>query len=271
MNEISPPKDGFRTIRIGKDRLRVYTRNMDAGGVPLLVCNGLGQACEMLFPLLDELGGRPLIAFDAVGVGRSSVPDHQTTIPEHADMLAEVMTRLGIERFDLLGISWGGALSQQLVHAHPDRVRRLILAISSPGGILTWWGSPIAISEILLPLRYSSKAYGNFIGPLMYGGEAMFMPSLFREYSRHALRPDYQGYMAQVQAMCSWTSLPWLHRINQKTLVIGGTFDALIPLPNQIALARMIPKARLKVYPAGHLLMYSLRREVGRLITRFLD
>ncbi|MDO5648253.1 alpha/beta fold hydrolase [Paracoccus sp. (in: a-proteobacteria)] len=271
MKDVNVSMNGFSYLKIGKNRVRVYARNMDADGIPLLICNGLGQAVEMLFPLMDELGDRPIISFDAIGVGRSSVPKgHQTTIPEHADAVADMLDQLGIEQVDLLGISWGGAVSQQFVHSYPERVRRLILSITSPGGILTWWGTPIAISEILFPMRYSNKLYGNFIGPLMYGGEALLAPSMFAEYSRRAIKPNYYGYIAQVNAMCSWTSIPFLREIEHPTQIIGGTFDALIPLPNQIALAEMIPNAQLKVYPAGHLLMYSLREEVGELIKRFL-
>ena len=193
------------------------------------------------------------------------------TIPQHAAMLHQVLQELNIGQSDVMGISWGGALAQQLAHDHPQVVRKLVLAITSAGGIGSWWGTPLALSEIMFPFRYVNKAYGDFIGPFMYGGEALLQPSLFKEYAKNAIRPSYEGYSAQVKALCSWTSLPWLGQLTQPTQIIGGSLDTLIPIANQMLLASMVPNARIKIYHAGHLLMYSRKSEVGALVTDFLD
>lgn len=269
MGQPQEPRIGYHTI----DGLKI--RYFDRPGAddhpPLLICNGLGQAFEILFPLMDELPARRIIAFDAAGVGRSDVPDTMLSIENHADIVAKLMDQLEIPTYDILGISWGGSVAQQMAHDHPTRCRRLILAITSAGGIGSWWGTPLALSEIVMPLRYSSREYGNFIGPFMYGGEAVLNPQLFRDYAKNSIKPDYQGYFGQVRAMCSWTSLGWLRTLTQPTQVIAGLFDGLIPIANQLLLANTIPNAQLKIYNAGHLLMYSERESVGTLITDFLD
>ncbi|MCU9846761.1 alpha/beta hydrolase [Defluviimonas sp. WL0024] len=261
----------FRMLSAGGVALRVYTRDLDRPGVPLVICNGLGQSVEILYPLLHELPDRPIIAFDAAGVGRSDVPCDVTTIPQHAAMLGEVLDQLGVGQFDVTGISWGGAVAQQITRDQPDRVRKLVLAITSAGGIVSWWGSPVALFEIMFPLRYANKAYGNFIGPFMYGGEAILQPALFREYTMHAIRPTYKGYAAQVQALCSWSSVSWLGDLKTPTQIIGGALDLLIPITNQMLLTALLPNARLRVFDAGHLVMYSRRAEVGALLAGFLD
>ena len=261
----------FQFISVDGLKLRVFTRDLDRSEVPLLICNGLGQGIEMLFPLMEEIENRPIISFDAAGAGRSDVPDNGTTMEDHSQMVQALLKELDVEKFDVLGISWGGALAQQLAHDCPDQCRRLVLAITSAGGISSWWGSPIALSEIMFPWRYFNKTYGNFIGPLMYGGEAVLNPELFKEYSKHAIRPSYEGYAAQVKAMCSWSSLPWIGRLKQQTQIIAGSLDTLIPIGNQILLSSLMPQARLTVFQAGHLLMYSKRDEVGELVTDFLD
>jgi len=268
----SSDNNRFQMVPVGVGiKLRVFTRDLDQDAVPLVFCNGLGQAIEILFPLMKELAGRPIIAFDAAGVGLSDVPGEPASIPDHAAMLTEVLDALGVDRCDVLGISWGGAVAQQLAKDMPTRVRKLVLAVTSAGGLGSWWGSPVALGEIFFPLRYSSKAYGNFIGPLMYGGEAVWNRSLFREYSKHAVAPSLTGYFAQVKALCSWNSLFWFGELQQPTQIIGGTMDALIPIANQMLLATLKPDAQLKVFQAGHLLMYSRRSEIGALVTEFLD
>ena len=159
---------------------------------------------------------------------------------------------------------------QQDPSALVERVRKLVLAITSAGGIGSWWGTPIALSEIMFPMRYFNKTYGDFIGPWMYGGEAVLNPRMFQEYSKHAIRPTSEGYFGQVRAMCSWTSLSWLDELKQPTLIIAGQFDGLIPIANQMLLAHKMRNARLKVFQAGHLLMYTQRHEVGPMVSSFL-
>lgn len=251
--------------------VRVLYRKSESDLRPLLVCNGLGQAVEILFPLLEQFKGRPIIAFDAVGIGKSSVSRQPLSIPEHVSVVREMLVQLGVRQYDVLGISWGGSIAQQLAHDDPEGCQKLVLAVTSAGGVGSWWGTPLALSEIFLPLRYISKEYGNFIGPLMYGGEAITAPELFKEYSKNSIAPSYSGYIGQVVAMCSWTSLGWLHQLTQPTQIICGIYDGLIPPANQFMLAQMIPKADLKVFQAGHLLMYSRREEVGEMVTDFLN
>lgn len=251
--------------------IRYYIRPEESEEPPLLLCNGLGQSIEILAPLIEELPGRTIIAFDIPGVGRSEALPNVRTIPQYAAFIRSLLGAIGVETIDVLGISWGGAVSQQLAHDEPDRVRKLILSITSAGGIGSWWGTPIALTEIMFPMRYLNKAYGNFIGPWMYGGEAVLHPEVFRKYSKHAIAPTAQGYFSQVRAMCSWTSLLWLGSLQQPTLVIAGQFDGLIPITNQILLAHKIPNAQLHVYQAGHLLMYTQRKKVGALVQSFLS
>lgn len=250
--------------------IRYFVRPAPGDAPPLLICNGLGQSIEILAPLFDELPDRTIIAFDIPGVGLSEMLPDVRSIPQYADFVHMLVDHIGVTQFDVLGISWGGAVAQQLAHDLPKRVRKLVLAITSAGGIGSWWGTPIALSEIMFPMRYVNKAYGNFIGPLMYGGDAILNPEIFREYSKHAIAPTADGYFSQVRAMCSWTSLPWLSKLTQPTLVLAGQFDGLIPIANQMLLAHKIPNAKLQVYQAGHLLMYTQRKKVGALMTSFM-
>lgn len=272
LNATNPHPDiTFNIVTVDDTSVRYLRRDGPDNAPPLLIFNGLGQSLEVLLPLVDELKNRTIVAFDMPGIGRSPMIEGMATIPDYAGFALRVLDRLKIERFDILGISWGGAVAQQLARDTPGRVGKLVLAITSAGGIGSWWGTPIALSEIMFPMRYISKTYGNFIGPLMYGGEAIFTPTDFREYSKHAIAPSPDGYFTQVRAMCSWTSLPWLRQLSQKTLIIAGQYDGLIPITNQILLANMMQNARLEVYQAGHLLMYSRRKDVGVTIGAFLD
>ena len=48
----------FQMLSAGGVSLRVYTRDPGTSGVPLVICNGLGQSVEILYPLMQELPDR---------------------------------------------------------------------------------------------------------------------------------------------------------------------------------------------------------------------
>ena len=68
-----------------------------------------------------------------------------------------------------------------------------------------------------------------------------------------------------------WTSLPWLHKLPQPTLVLNGDDDPIVPLINGRILARRIPDARLHVVRGGgHLFLLERPAETADLVTQFL-
>ena len=112
---------------------------------------------------------------------------------------------LGYEAVDVLGVSFGGALAQQLVRQSPDRVRRLVLAATAPGvpGLGGVPGRPSAMLTLATPLRYYSPAYFRKVAPTLYGGRIRREPELLAEqaHARMTRPPSLRGYVAQLYAM----------------------------------------------------------------------
>jgi pimeloyl-ACP methyl ester carboxylesterase len=89
--------------------------------------------------------------------------------------------------------------------------------------------------------------------------------------ARFAKAPSLAGYLAQVYAITGWTSVPWLGRLAQPTLVMSGDDDPIVPLINGRILARLIPEARLHVVEGGgHLFVLERPNEIAELVSRFL-
>src|SRR5215217_9524806 len=78
-----------------------------------------------------------VVAWDAPGAGSSSDPPDPFTITDWAQALAQFLDLLGIERAQVLGLSWGGILAQEFYRLYPDRVLGLILCDTYAG----WKGS----------------------------------------------------------------------------------------------------------------------------------
>lgn len=238
---------------------------------PLLICNGIGQSLETLETLATSFPKRDVILYDAPGAGRSQVPRVPATIRRHSRVAVGLLDELGYGEVDVLGISWGGSTAQQIARSFPDRCRRLILSITAAGGIAQIPGPPGVMLEMLFPTRYISERRRNKMVPKLYGGEALRDPSvILGQYGRNRA-PSLYGYCSQLVVSRIWTSVHWLHRLTQPTLVLSGEQDPLVPPLNQKLLARLIPNSEFRSYDCGHLLMTTRRKEVVADIEEFLD
>jgi len=90
--------------------------------------------------------------------------------------------------------------------------------------------------------------------------------------ARFTRAPSLSGYLAQLYAIAGWTSLPWLYRLPQPTLVLAGDDDPIVPLVNGRILHRLIPDSRLHVLNGGgHLFLLERAADIGSLVTDFVS
>lgn len=221
----------------------------------------------------DNLDGRAVVTFDAPGVGLSSTPLYPPTMRQLAVTISELIDTLGHSRVDVLGLSWGGALAQELAYRHPQQVHRLILCATMHG----WTSTPgriAAISILVSPLRYYSTDYLYDIAPTLYGEAIDSNRQLIREHARvRASRPPtLLGYGWQLAALRRWTSFPWLPTLIQPTLILAGDDDPIIPVANAQTMAARIPDAELQVVAGGgHLFLYTQPADMAHRIVEFLN
>lgn len=77
--------------------------------------------------------GRPAIAFDLLGHGRSPRRDDRNYGPwNNADAVASALKELGIGPIVLVGMSLGGATAIRLTAAYPDLVQRAVIVDVTP-------------------------------------------------------------------------------------------------------------------------------------------
>jgi len=258
-------------VQVDGARIRVSVRG---DGPPLLLIMGLGGNLEMWGPLEEALNARGLktIAYDASGTGQSParlLPQSMTTLARQA---VRLLDSLGHPKADVLGISFGGAVAQEVAISYPPNVRRLVLTSTSCGlgGVP---GNLLALSELAAPLRPYSPTYLRLAADAIYGrggGDRDVVAD--RRGALHDQPPSMWGYLGQLAAAVGWTSLPRLGRIQCPTLVLAGEADAMVPPVNSRILASRIRDARLEVFPeAGHLLLMDQAERCARTIVPFLD
>ena len=262
----------MRILTIGGRAMRVSVRDGSPGWSPLLLCNGLGASLELLQPFVDELDQRrPVIRFDMPGVGGSPAPVLPYHLATSAPLLAGLLDQLGYPRADVLGISWGGALAQQLAISRPDRVRRLVLVATGPG-VLMVPARPTVLLRMLTPRRHRDAGHVARIAGDLYGGSARTDPTVASDLLHATTRlGPARGYYYQLISTAGWTSLHRLARLRPPTLILAGDDDPIVPLANARIMRHLIPHSDLHVYQGGHLELAAHPERIAPVVEAFLD
>lgn len=267
-----------RTARADGVRLAYYERGQ---GAPLVMLMGSGSTMSEWDPALlrDLARSHRLIVFDYRGIGLSGGRPHRR-IEQMADDTDRLMGALGLDSADVLGWSLGGFVAQQLAIRHPERVDRLVLAATNPGGSRTVLGDPSdtevdsdpdATDEEILRVNYPSTRAGRaaaraFLRRLERAADSGEIPDDFRVSDR-AFNAQLVAEDAWLRSDRNYASLG----IRVPTLVAGGARDLLVPPANLRRIARRIPGARLVLFRgAGHAFLFQAHERFALLIDGFL-
>ncbi len=236
---------------------------------PLLLLMGFGGNLELWRPLRRALGTYETIALDLPGVGGSPPTWRPRRAAEVTRMLIALLDMLGYDRVDVLGVSMGGGLAQELAHQAPDRVRRVVLCATASNLL----GTVSTPGELLARLR-DTRLPGSLEAVLaaVFGGTVQSTPQL-RDDLTYALarRATLRGILYQLYAVVGWSSRSWLATIKMPALVMAGDGDYVVPLRSARDLAGRIPGATLYVVRgAGHLFLGFQVEESARVVLDFL-
>jgi poly(3-hydroxyalkanoate) depolymerase len=279
-----------RTVAVGGQLLRVAVRpgarrwrtaatprrSSAANGsrparVPLLLINGIGASLELLQPFVDEVDPAvEVIRFDAPGVGGSPLPAAPYRFSGLCKLIGQLLTELGHDRADVLGISWGGAVAQHFACFHRQRCRKLVL-VSTATGMIMVPARPSVLARLATPRRYLDRGYLAGVAGELYGGTARTDPArVAAAMNAHNRVGSSRGYLYQVTAGLGWTSVPFLPLLRQPTLILSGDDDPIIPVANARLMHRLIPDSRLHVFPGGHLSLVTEAPQLAPIVSGFI-
>lgn len=228
-------------------------------GSPLLLVQGLGYARWGWEPIADLLAERfRVVLLDNRGIGESEAPPGPYTAEEMAGDVVQVLDQAGISSAHVVATSLGGMIAQELALTFPERVEKLILVCTTPGG-----ASAFAMPEVTVRLIAEAPALDPLVALRRFVENALAPGApddLVEEILAHRLRTAQPpaAWLAQAaagQAFDVWDRLPALER---PTLVLHGTADVVVDPRNADLLAARIPEAELELFPGcGHLLYWE--------------
>ena len=276
----------YRTVSLSGSQSITYTDQGNGQDI-LLFIHGLASyipAWRKNVAVLNKT--YRCICIDLPGYGKSTAGEHSGKIPFYAEVLAEFILTMKLHNVTLVGHSMGGHIAIGLTLLHPELVHNLILL--APAGIETFTESEllllknaftadtfIAADEIQIRTSFA----GNFFR-MPVDTEPMIQDRLamrnWRNFHAHANVVANSLYGMLDDPVSNRLSL-----INQKTLVIYGENDTLIPHPvlhNKMTTAAIAHSGIIQLRQAtlifirecGHFLQFEKPDEINLFIRDFM-
>jgi pimeloyl-ACP methyl ester carboxylesterase len=163
---------GGQWIAGPRGRLRVADGGR--GGLPVLFVHGNGGNRTQWTAQLEHLRAtRRAVAFDLRGMGESEpAGDADYSVGGFSQDIAAVADALGLDRFVLVGHSYGGAVVADYAGRHPGRVAALVFADVAGDIRDTPPKALVALADGLLPEHYENFTRRWFQGILAGGTDA---------------------------------------------------------------------------------------------------
>ena len=257
-------------------------------GYPLLLMHG-GPGADLYTmmsfkPCADQ---STLIFYDHRCNGRSSGADVTSLNWENLTADADALrVKLGIEKWAVLGHSFGGKVALEYALRYPNSLSHLVLV--DTGGDSRWaqenapkvlekrgfspeivhiaqrfLNGQIEPKEMMPDLMKLGKAYTFHLGLRQ-------MPHMIQTGLMTKLRPEALIYAAS-HFLRGWSVMERLNEIKVPTLIVAGRHDFLFPPEHQEELAAGITNSRLAIIEcAGHNVQDEQPDEVLRVLREFL-
>jgi pimeloyl-ACP methyl ester carboxylesterase len=194
--------------------------------------------------------------FDNRAVGRSSTPDGAFQIADMAADAVDLLDALHIDRAHVVGSSMGGAIAQELVIRHPERVTSLTLHGTWAktdrhfAAIVRSWQALARCSATAADFFLATSVW--FVAPWVYNSGTIDEWAAAASDNQHVQTTD--AFCRTAEALISHDCAGRLGAIACPTMVTVGSLDICTPERYARELVQLIPGARFHVFEgAGHM------------------
>jgi 3-oxoadipate enol-lactonase len=228
-------------------------------GSRLLFLNGSGSTLASSALIIEPFAARfDVVAHDQRGLGNTEIPPGPYSMADYAADAIALLDAVGWDRCRVVGVSFGGMVAQELAVTVPDRVERLALCCTSPGGI---GGASYPLHELadmpvaeraeigtrLLDTRFDAEWLASHRADR---GLAEMMAARRADSDKSA--DELRGETEQLRARARHDVCDRLHLVTAPTLIACGRYDGIAPVANSEAIAARVPDADLRLYEGGH-------------------
>ncbi len=244
---------------------------------PLLLIMGITAPGSVWEPHLAEFEKHfRCIVGDNRGVGQSDKPAGAYSTDEMADDYAGLLHNLGIKKAKVIGCSMGSTIAQKLAIRHPQKVDSIVLMC--PWARCDNTAKGIFHHIMACKAHLNPEEFTRYIQLLIYSkaswDDEKVAADLAEGRKNAHLDPNPQplhGLVGQAHACINHNALADLHKISQKTLVIGGREDIFTPVWMAEEVTIAIPNAELFLYEnAGHIFHFENLEDFNERVSDWL-
>lgn len=282
----SAPSGPGATLNVGGVTIWYEVRHGGAK-TPLVVLNG-GPGFDHNYLLTsdawDKLAAhRTIVLYDQRGTGRSGElkPGQSCTLADQVADLEALRAKLGAERVDLLGHSWGGFLAMAYAIRYPEHVAHIVLCDSSAPK----WSDTDFMLKYLFPEASERRDQYDFMAAIGDAGAgwAAVKEYLSMLFFSSRKRDEFLAAASQLHFSRAVNEAinadlaridmgPMLARLKMPVLVLTGRFDANVAPSTAWRIHKAIAGSRFEVFEqSGHLPFFEEPEAFARSVDRFLQ
>jgi pimeloyl-ACP methyl ester carboxylesterase len=246
----------------------VRVRVLYAGeGPALLLVHGVGLCSDTFIRNIDELAKRyAVIAPDLPGHGFTDAVDFKGEAPQRvtARLLCRLMEILGVDRYDVVGSSYGALVAALMWFEQPARVGKLTLI----GSGAVFHSAEDQEKTLRHAAANASKALTNptletcrqRLAAICYDSVSVPEEILPVQLTSYALPDRFSAYMATIEGVIASGSVPEdrvlsrLEQLSARTLILTGREDIRAKWQSHVEGRKRMPNARISIMEkTGHL------------------
>ena len=252
------------TIQIDGRDVLYYTAGE---GEPLIVIHGGGGDARTWWGNIAVLAKKyKVYAPDLPGYGGSQPLDGSYYVPELSGFIDAFASRLGLEKFHLMGHSLGGGIALDYALKMPRKVIKLVLISSlCLGEDIAFWVRLLSIPALV---RSIGAVAGAVMKAVKWAAGQLNPATLIMSLSPAAMAVGGSITTFKRQTHVLEGRLP---ELNMPTLLVWGSRDPIVPVGQAYRAARMIPDCQVRVFKRrGHNVHRDELKKFSSLIAAFL-
>ncbi|MFH1584720.1 MAG: alpha/beta hydrolase [Patescibacteria group bacterium] len=231
-------------------------------GPAVFILHGWGRGSDSWAEVQEALSrkGYLVVAPDLPGFGRTRVPQSAWGIAEYADFVLQFANKLGVDKFVLLGHSFGGQVAVRFAASYPEKIEKLILC--APAAIRREPGpKEVCVKYIakagtlvltFIPSEGLRQLLRKVFASILGRSDYLQAPGIMRKVMEKVIREDLSAIFVNITA---------------NTLLVWGEKDRPVPLEDAYFMEKRLPHSVLRVIPGvGH----RVHREVPEKLTEFI-
>ena len=184
--------------------------------------------------------------------------------------LVDYMDKLNIDKASVIGVSQGGMIAQSLALQIPNRIEKLVLAVTIC--------RPNEIIEESINLWINQAKNKDYKGIMMSTAEKSYTGKyldknrkLYKILSLFGKNATYDRFIIEANSCLNHNTYDRLPNIKCPTLVIGAKKDKALGYKGSIEISEQIPNSELYIYEEYSHGVYEQAKDFNDRILEFLN